>query len=380
MSQNKFETHPIKTLVLIFIIFLVFSIFGAEMFLYMLPPEENREVQKGISRSIRLREHSPSAIKFIKPTDEYIKKTDSLKKKEFRFEIDGDGYIQPSVVHKKPDVTVFFIGGSTTECIYVDEENRFPYLVGRLLEKDNIKVNSINSGVSGNNSMHSINIFLNKGIKLSLDFAIMMHNINDLNVLIYEDSYWNNNQSKSLVILNNVDKYIYFKGVVNIILPNWYKILSKVKNRFFNKSKGDEFHHIRGNKKYIDKQGILKKFERNLQVFIDISRAHDIIPVLMTQANRFKKIPDKIIIENWNIEKDFGITYEKYRNIYIKMNELIRQVGIDNNVFVIDLASEVPQSASYMYDVVHFNRNGSKYVSVLIANKLSGLISKLKIE
>ena len=53
----------------------------------------------------------------------------------------------PSKVHDHPDLTLAFLGGSTTECIYVDENNRFPYLAGRLIEEQTgLKVNSYNAG------------------------------------------------------------------------------------------------------------------------------------------------------------------------------------------------------------------------------------------
>ena len=55
--------------------------------------------------------------------------------KPYVLRVDRQGFIMPSKIHDHPDLTIAFLGGSTTECIYVDEDNRFPYLVGRLLER-----------------------------------------------------------------------------------------------------------------------------------------------------------------------------------------------------------------------------------------------------
>ena len=50
-----------------------------------------------------------------------------------------------------------FFGGSTTECIFVEESKRFPYLLTRILQRsDGTLINSLNAGVSGNHSMHSL--------------------------------------------------------------------------------------------------------------------------------------------------------------------------------------------------------------------------------
>ena len=74
----------------------------------------------------------------------------------YTIDTDGNGFIKPSTIHENPDVTIVFLGGSTTESMFVKPENRFPYRVGRILEKNlGVKINSLNAGKSGNNSMHS---------------------------------------------------------------------------------------------------------------------------------------------------------------------------------------------------------------------------------
>ena len=60
-----------------------------------------------------------------------------------------------------------------------------------LTQHRHIKINTYSSGVSGNNSMHSINILLNKILPLDPQVVVMMHNWNDLIVLLYEGGYWN---------------------------------------------------------------------------------------------------------------------------------------------------------------------------------------------
>ena len=369
MKLYRFETHYGKFFILI-ITLVVLAVIGCEILLSFMTQKE--EVSS-VVRNIRLKEHKPSTVIFAIPDDKYMSKVDSLKQKKFRFETDDDGYIYPSKIHEHPDKTIIFLGGSTTECLYVDEENRFPYLVGRLLEKNGKKINSINSGVSGNHSMHSINIFLNKGLRLNPDIVVMMHNINDLNILLYENNYWNKNPSRSLIV--SKQEYASAKNIIHKVIPNIYKKTQILKNKFFKQSNVqlDEFAHLRGKRLLIDKDKILGKFAKNLRVFINISKAYGVTPVLMTQANRFKDIPDRVIIDNWKLEKDFGITYKEYREIYLQMNQVIRQIGVSNSVMVIDLEKEVPQNNEYMYDPVHFNDNGSTYVAKIIANNLGKL-------
>ena len=121
-----------------------------------------------------------------------------------------------------PDISLVFLGGSTTVCHYLDENLRFPYLTGVLLEnKLGIKINSYNAGRSGNNSLHSIDILLNKILPINPQIVVMMHNINDVTTLVYERSYWNNNFSKSVIIdMNNEITTNYLRIMRDRLIPN----------------------------------------------------------------------------------------------------------------------------------------------------------------
>ncbi len=99
--------------------------------------------------------------------------------------------------------------------------NRFPYLAGRLLEQQtHLKVNSYNAGRSGNNSLHSLNILLNKVVNLKPDIVVMMHNINDLAILMYEKTYWNTNPSRSPI----QEKLPTFKTVGQDLRQTFYLV------------------------------------------------------------------------------------------------------------------------------------------------------------
>jgi hypothetical protein len=152
----------------------------------------------GIKRSIKLREFNPLYRDILVPNQDAMRMSDGLEQKPYVLRVDRQGFIMPSKIHDRPDLTLAFLGGSTTECAYVTEDQRFPYLVGRWLERDTrLKVNSYNAGRSGNNTLHCLNILLNKVVSLKPDIVILMENINDLAILIYEKTYWNTNPSRS---------------------------------------------------------------------------------------------------------------------------------------------------------------------------------------
>lgn len=316
------------------------------------------------NRFIRLKEHRPS-FSGVFGEDKIV------------FHTDENGFIMPSKLHDEPDFSIVFLGGSTTECKAVMEDNRFPYLVGRLIEKDTrLKVNSYNSGVASSDSLHSINILLNKVIPLDPDMVVMMHNMNDLSILLYEGTYWNNNPTRTHLVI--LDLRPSFRGILkqikDLFFPNLYSALYVALHP---KTEPDEFGHIRGKRININKAYLTSEFKMNLQLFIDICKIRGISPVLMTQANRFKNDPGPEIMNSMKkLEEQNSITYRAYKEIYDLFNEAIRETGVENNVLVIDLDKEVPKEKEYIYDVVHLNDNGSRLAAEIIKRDLKPLTIK----
>ena len=51
-------------------------------------------------------------------------------------------------------------------------------------------------------------------------------------------------------------------------------------------------------------------------------------------------------------------------------NDITREVGIKNNILVIDLAKEMPKSTEFYYDFLHYSNQGSKKVAEIINSNL----------
>jgi len=89
------------------------------------------EANSGAERNIVLRERRPDSDIHQIPAEDLAAMADSLEKKAYPFRVDTADYLIPSQIHHRPNTTVVFLDGSTTECMYLLEEERFPYLVGR---------------------------------------------------------------------------------------------------------------------------------------------------------------------------------------------------------------------------------------------------------
>jgi len=383
-SKNWLERHPKKVLFL-----LIFLVVGSLALLTekILAVKAQGLRHPGVAkRYIKLREFEPLYADILKPGPEALRISDSLVSKGYVLRIDENGFIMPSKVHDAPDLTLAFLGGSTTECVYVDEENRFPYLAGRLLEqKTGLQVNSYNAAKSGNNSLHSLNTLLNKIVPLHPQLVVMMHNINDLSILLYEKTYWNQHPSRSPILERKLSFQTVMKNLedtAHMIRDLTFPNLSAAWRRLFHFHFGvpaDEFKEIRGQKVSIDQSRLVPQFSLNLQTFVNLCRTRGITPVLMTQPSRLTESPDALIAQLMKtMEKEQGITYKQFKEAFDLFNDTIRELGARNRVLVIDLAQQIPATRENLCDVAHFNDTGSRLVAHTIADALSPVALSMK--
>lgn len=137
----------------------------------------------------------------------------------------------------------------------------------------------------------------------------------------------------------------------------------------------DEFADNRSMAQKFKPEAVTRSYRLNLEHFIFLCRQHGITPVFMTQFNRYTETPDdnwrrqlKPMFDNWHI------TYEQYRASYMALNDAMRDVAREQNVQLIDLDRLVPKTKDYMYDVVHLNANGSRFVADVVSKSLDPVL------
>ena len=332
-------------------------------------------------RSIALREHSPNYDVKIMPDDGYIMATQGLEQKEYRLRTDNQGFIigERDTVKKNNSVDIIFFGGSTTECKYVEEEKRFPYLVANKLEKkDGLLLQSLNGGVSGNNTINSLLNSIVKGLEIKPKFLVLMHAINDVALISKEQTYWRGPATK--VFINEGKRkedhrfiYILFQELKDILLPNiWLQIRHLVSSKIDDINNVDEWASSRNKPKanysHVEK-ALIDDFSSAIKSFVAVSRAWGIEPILMTQFNRISI--DDIFIRNQYEKSSQPISYDEFVKLYSVANEVIRKIAEDDKVFLIDLDKELNRNKMYIYDAVHLNTQGSIVVADYIANEMA---------
>jgi hypothetical protein len=377
-EKNFFERHPKKTLgVLVVLAFLAAAFIADRLLALKIKPQG-----PGLERYVRLRELSPLTVERFTPKPEVFDVEAGSQPRQVVIRSDEQGFIMPSRVHDQPDVVLAFLGGSTTECRAVPEENRFPYLVGRRLEEAfQVKVNSYNAARSGNNSLHSLDILLNKVMPLQPDIVVMMHNLNDLITLLYEKTYWNQNPSRRIMVEVRPTLESEVRGFFQVLreytIPNLYLALKELSQRARGPGQDvDEFRHVRGKKVKINRSHLLEEFSSNVQMFVDMCWDRGITPVLMTQANRLVAHLDPDTWTEVKVLEAQGISYAEFREMYKQFNQTIRDLGVANEVLVVDLDREILPERRFIHDPVHLTERGSKLAAKIISRELKPLVQE----
>lgn len=324
------------------------------------------EIDQGYERTLVMREPRISSDIARTPPDYIQKVADGLEDKHYRMRVDGNGFIIPSAVHEKPDVSIVFLGGSTTECHYMDEKSRFPYLVGRNLENTlGKRVNSYNGGKADNNTLHCNLLLQGKVLPMRPHIAVLMEAINDLTFIAVYGNYWSPSATRGIV---QDKEYNFFK--------RWI-IQNVISHKAPEAGSNDEFARARTPAKNLSPDRVSSHFRKNIELFVFLCRQHGITPVLMTQFNRFTdELAPNLREQLQPVFGTWGINYEQYHANYKALNETMRQVAKEQNILLIDLDRVVPKTKDYMYDVVHLNAEGARLVADIVAKALEPELGK----
>lgn len=321
-------------------------------------------------RAVILREQVPGDNR------KYIRDKRIIKEGGYTIvQTDEDGFLLPNFIKKEGGrlITIAFLGGSTTECFWVKDTLRFPYLSGKMIaDSFNISTRILNSAAAGNNSHHSLNILLNKIINYNPDIVIMMHATNDAGILMgtgdYKSAMIEKRKASLVDLLSN---NVYSVGFLRHVRAQY--IINKQRTEIA--MEGIQNITLRDKASlYWDENKLnkaLEQFSIRLQIFVDIARDIRATPVLMTMPS-YKKL-------------DYELTDEGKRTFlgglkYLEpFNAKIREVANFKKCKLVDLEKEMERDERYFYDYVHYSDEGSKRIAQIIFKNLKDILTdKLK--
>ncbi len=401
-TKNRFERHPVVTLVGLICVLMLGLLFVTE---WMMTPGQRVVAANGgtsaISpiRFLAMREWRPNTTYTYRAPEARYNDAVGPVDDEYTLEIDANGFIAPSIRHASPDMEIAFLGGSTTECLYVRPEKRFPVLVGDILEdRTKLKINAINAGKSGNHTMHSLLNMIGKVVPRRPRYVVLMNATNDVGWLSGHGTYWFDKKGIGLVqhrdqgttqILRDVRERTFprtfrklgdgFQNLKRQIKIAWAKA-----TRGESKTEGqDEAAPVQPSAAQPSpptkddlrrREQLRRHYEPALRSFVRVAKAWDIEPVLMTQI-----LVEREEAAGAGVQGDFlapeqlrqgNFDQASFSSIHAYANALIRHVAATEDAMLIDLAAAREWGTDDVYDGLHLTTLGSERAAQTIADAL----------
>lgn len=313
------------------------------------------------------------------------------------FSINADGV--RGQVFKDGNKRFLCLGGSTTECLYLDDKECWTKLLQDSLSQRFGKPYQVASiGKSGcttrENYIH-LKYFLPQLSKQ--DGVILMVGLNDMMKRLSRDSMYEQDFRFTPEVEDSFIRTIFLSEAES---NTWWRNLElfKMGQQYFHRTnkvdwesiqddKGEVLKQWRNNRSWAgllinelpDLTSALNEYERNLQLIYEEAQCQKIDVILVTQASLYK---DSMGVFESSLLWMGGVgDFQKQINsLYYSPAVLNRALELYNqrlvnfckhkrNVTLIDVAKYLPKDTSVFYDDCHFNESG--------ARKVAGLVSRL---
>jgi hypothetical protein len=274
-------------------------------------------------------------------------------------------------------LTIITIGGSTTECHFLNDDNTWSFLLGKDLADSLPDCWLNNAGLDGH-STFGHEVMLNDYVKkLRPSVVLFLTGINDVETegpLFHDKLSTRNaypdfrhfivNNSEVLSLALNIARgwrAQKFNNTTNAML-----VLDSSRRLML----PDTVIRAR-----LGRQApYLAAYRQRLTELADTCLVWHILPIFLTQPNLFGVGKDPVTgvdLENFptdptDVEMNGKLIWEMLE----EYNDVVRSVGSEKKVPVVDLARLIPKNSLYFYDMSHFTNRGAEEVSLVLAAAL----------
>lgn len=315
---------------------------------------------------------------------------------------EGGGKLEKVVVHRKNSLgfrgpeppgdfaarlTVVTVGGSTTECFELPEEQTWPYLLGLKLRQECPKVWLNNAGLSGYSTFGHLVLLQDYLLKLHPKVIIFLVGLNDIGVQgareydtrlklanfrsLERTLATLANHSEVAAAALNLYRYYFPKSVMAVAARKMGEIDLKSYGQLEVAPAAGAALKREHQEKY------LTPFRERVERLIALSRGSGIEPVFLTQPALYGNGVDELTgVDLRTVKVTPEMSGKVAWEVLELYNDVIRELGKQEGVWVIDLARELPQDSRYYYDLMHYTQAGSERVAAIIDTQLSPWLAR----
>jgi lysophospholipase L1-like esterase len=294
-------------------------------------------------------------------------------------------------------VHIVAIGGSTTECLYLDQSETWPALLEKYLNKSSDKkIQVFNGGRSGLNSNHHL-IQIQKLLENDnwIDVIIVLEGINDLQYAlslandykkedpqtIYDKSFLVSPINNKLPFYKRTYLFMYLSKLKKALLS--YKLAQDPFGNDYTKWRENRINASVIIDSMPNLDSSLSDFKKNNESMIDLAKSKKKRIIFLTQPVAWDyNMPDsqkKLCWFGW-IGSNQNENDENYYSFSIlkksieRYNSLLKEICKERDVECIDIENSFSKDTTTFYDDCHFNESGAnklaKKISMFINSKI----------
>lgn len=282
--------------------------------------------------------------------------------------------------------SIITIGGSTTECRFLSDSTTWPFLLGEQL-KDSIPdlwVN--NAGIDGHSTFGHLLLLKEYIRKLKPKYVLLLTGVNDVETEKPESFDVANDNRLQYGSAKQFAKSLLQKTAIGATFYQFYAIRSAYKKGLIHKEV--DFKQLRdttyipayitetiaNQKKYVT------GYQARLQEIINICKASNIHPILLTQPSLYGSFVDSAT--GIQMDLKFHATNPGKNNLLQEQvleeyNNVVR--SFSNQATIVDLAKLMPKNTIYYYDFIHFNKQGAAKVADILSKEIGSLMTQMKL-
>jgi lysophospholipase L1-like esterase len=302
------------------------------------------------------------------------------------FTTNNMGFRGDSLAHPKPadELRVFLIGGSTMECLYLDDSESIERIVQADLDgslDDAVRPRVYNAGKSGDASDDHIAMLVHRVLHLQPDIVVVFAGANDLTRSIVRadprhfvplDSsatpWVAADQVRFLATELQLGRRLYY-ALRPLVPRSDRQVVEEISSRsdYRDKVRIRERAPVTPAKPRLD----LATYRTNLMTLAGAAAANRVRLAFMTQQSTWNGADSLVRRWHWIRHRD-GVTYreELMHEALEAMNGVMREVARERHVPLYDLARTLPKSSKYFYDDLHFNVQGARVAGSGLASFL----------
>lgn len=281
------------------------------------------------------------------------------------------------------ELRVFAVGGSTTECLYLDEPDAWPEVLQRELAPSVPGVNVINAGHSGDTTRDHLALLSQRIVPFRPDMVMFLVGVNDLSLQIESDYSPLRNDARSLVVENADAPRLMLRSALAEVSQITRRLILIQRQRLKADARGNPVQDGAGGwmraarelrqrapLSDIDPAALPKpEFEENLRTLAAIARSAGATPVFMTQPVLWGAPAGEWEALLW-VPYGRRVAPDRLWQVMERFNDVTRRVAAELDVPLIDLARTLPKSTELFYDDDHYTVTGARQVGKLVAEGL----------